>query len=384
MHSTFLEELDKFIKGGNLFRGSYNRIYISNKFLPVSFRREVVSRAKGVNSQVELDPSFILLYDDSNNHLCMLFTFSNGTTNILLKDTPDHIFIREKYTPFDLDDVILDASKRDVRSDLYYAAVDGLKATYSYSDTDARREAAIKIDEVLQGFTDKDFLEGAKISESLDRILPIIEEYALYISELYKVNVEHPDSEVEVLPSIIPLMANVVYKQIKSHRSHLDDQTRIGSVALRERINEVIDYNKRQQLLKSLNPIAEGSCLNQDDDEIDYYVFLYKVGENEYKFVFEPLSGKKCTKVVNFKYDKELTIDVIEELAMKYLSMSEEEIIESTYAARFNHTSEETYNMVIPYAITGDAEKYPCPYGTKARIDQLDYDESELEQKSIL
>ena len=85
-----------------------------------------------------------------------------------------------------------------------------------------------------------------------------------------------------------------------------------------------------------------------------------------------------------FKFDEELNASVIEKIARTYLSMSEDEVIECNYAIRLNHTSEETYNNVIPYAITMDSNKYACPYGTKSRIDSLLFDESELEKGKTL
>ena len=384
MKSTFLQDIGKFIKDGNLFRGSNDRVYISNHFLPSSFRRAILERALKFNNFASFDDSFVLLFDRNKNHLCMLFSFSGGKTNILVKDTDEHIFIDEKYTPVNLDDIIIDAAKKDVRSDLYEAAVDSLKTHYSYPDFDARREAAYKVDMILQDFNDEDYIAGSKINETLDNIKPIIEEYATYISEIYRTSVENNNSDVVVLPSIIPLIANIIYKQGKSHRSNMDTTARIEAVYNHQRINEVIDCDKRKKVLDGLGPIATGSALNITDDEIDYYIYLYRVGENEYKFIFEPLSGKKCTKMFCFKFDEELNASVIEKMARTYLSMSEDEVIECNYAIRLNHTSEETYNNVIPYAITMNSNKYACPYGTKSRIDSLLFDESELEKGKTL
>lgn len=374
MQSTFLKELYEFIKEGNYFRGPYQRVYISNKFLPIAIRRTITEKANRVNRNCELDDSFALVFDKSKEHLCMLFSF-NGKTNILVKDSNEHIYIDERYTPYTIDEILLDASKEDVRKDLFYAGVDSLIKNRSYSPDEARRVSAQEVDRILQSFSDKDFLESSKLEESMQRIIPLIERYIHYVSELYRTNVEEPNSEVIVLPSILSLNADIVYNQNKSHRGFSDDQTRIASVGnSKERVNEIIDVSKRQKLLESFLPIAKGSCLNASSDEIDYYVFLYKVSDTEYKFIFEPLSGKKCTKLINFVHDGELSLKEIGEYARKYLSMSEDEIIECNFAARFNHTTEDTYSTVIPYAITKDESKYKCPYGTKSRIDTLSYD----------
>ena len=381
MKSTFLKELYEFIKEGNYFRGPYQRIYISNKFLPASFRRAIVEKANRVNRNCELDDSFVLLFDKTKEHLCMLFSF-NGKTNILVKDTDDHIFIDERYTPYTIDEILLDASKEDVRKDLYYAGVDSLITNGSYSPDEARSISAQEVDRILQSFSDKDFLEGSKLEETMHRLIPLIEKYIYYVSELYRTNVEEANSDVIILPTTLPLNANIVYSQNKSHRGFNDDQARIASVGNgEERVNQIIDASKRQKVLESFSPIAQGSCLNARSDEIDYYVYLYKISDTEYKFIFEPLSGKKCTKLVNFVHDGELSFKEIEEYARKYLSMSEDEIIECNYAARFNHTTEETYNTVIPYAITMDEAKYKCPYGAKGRIDALQYDGAESLKK---
>ncbi len=378
MHSTFLKELYNFIKEGNYFRGSYKKIYISNKFLPLSFRRVIVKEARKFNWKCELDDSFILTMDKDNKHLCMIFSFLNGKSNILVKDTQDHIYLDERYTPLMMDDVLLEASKGDVRKDLYYAGVDALVNNKSYSEDEAKKISAQEVDRILQSFTDKDFIEGAKIEESLNRIIPLIENYIYYMSELYRTNVEEANSDVIVLPNTLPLNANIVYSQNKSHRDYSDAQSRIAYSSTNvERVNEVIESSKRQKILQSLSPIAEGTCLNSKSDEIDYYVYLYKISDTEYKFIFEPLSGKKCTKLINFIHDGDLSFKEIEDYAIKYLSMSEDEIIECDFAARFNHTTEETYNIVIPYAITMDETKYKCPYGTKNRIDGLSSDKIE-------
>ena len=118
MKSSFLEELGKFISDNHLFRGSYDRIFISNSFLPQSFRKEIYNIALRYSNSMDLDDSFILMFDKDKKHLCMLFTFFNGKTTILVKDTDDHVQMDGKYTPCMLDDVILDASKTISRREL--------------------------------------------------------------------------------------------------------------------------------------------------------------------------------------------------------------------------------------------------------------------------
>ena len=59
--------------------------------------------------------------------------------------------------------------------------------------------------------------------------------------------------------------------------------------------------------------------------------------------------------------------------------MSEQEVIQSGYGIRINHTKEEVYNGVIRFVITED-QKLNVSQRLKQKINDLEYDTSELEK----
>ena len=380
MNIKFFEDLERFIKNNNLFDGDLKHVFISVKFLPYGLKRVISSKVREtVYSNMEMDKEFELFLD-KEGELCLRITYNNGHTNIILKngDLP-HVDFR--YTMYPLEEVLKDAAYIELEKDLYDTAIEALEIQEKdKTQSERQKKAAIEVNKIIDSFPKDSIITESQIEDKLNRILPSIKEYILYC---YNYSKEYKDQIIsldgENTQGILYYDRGIDYIQRKS--SMIVDEESMGSFYLgpKERINGIIDYDKREDLLLSMHPIMVDYGTNEANNQIEYKCILYRVSDNEYKFLFEPFTGRKCTKVFFFKYNEEIKYGDFCRLAEKYLEMSEQEVIQSGYGIRINHTKEEVYNEVIRFVITED-QKLNVSQRLKQKINDLEYDTSELEK----
>ena len=353
MNLRFIDELSNYIKDNKLFDDELKHVYISNKFLPYGIKKAIINRVKETMSYMStLDNNFEIMLDN-NNELCLRFTLNSGRTNIILKNGINLPKLNFSYTIYPIEEVMRDASYIELRVELYDTAIESLSGLEKDKTENERiQKASTEVDRIMKDFTADDIIENAQIEDELERVLPSIKEYIVYCYNYTKDNYNQvEDIDGVVYPKSMAFDRGIDFVQRKSNIIVNEDSAGVFYLGPKERVNEIINYDSREELLFSMHPIMVDYGNNEAIDQVEYKCLLYKTGDNEYKFLFEPFSGKKATKIISFKYSDEMNYGNFCRLAELYLEMSEQEVTESIYGIRIYHTKEEVYNNVIKYAI---------------------------------
>lgn len=377
MNIKFLDDLNNFIKDNNLFSNKLSHVYISNKFLPSGLKKAVSARVrKEVSLGSELDNNFELFYDN-RNELCIKLTYNEGKTNIILKNGKNKPQLNETYTMYDLESIIYEASVIELKEELYETMIESLEIYEpELNENERKQKSIIKVDEIMKEFSKQDIIDGALIEDKLNRILPSIKDYIRYCYN-YVNGIKVDDENF----NISAFDRGIDYVQRKGQKIINEDSDGVLYLGPKERVNEVINYELREMFLYKLKPIMVDFGNDEEKKQAEYKCLLYKIDDTKYKFLFEPFSGKKATKVFLTEYDGEMNYAMFCKMVEHYLEMSEHEVIESEYGIRFNHTKEDVYENVIGYAIRGiESDIRPL---LKLKIDNLEYDLSFIKGKSL-
>lgn len=383
MNLRFIDELSKYIKDNKLFDDELKNIYISNSFIPIGIKQALAKINREKNGYYSTLDKALEIFFDNNNELCLRFTCDNGKSNIILKNGNSLPAVDYVYTIYPIEDILYNASYIELQKELFDTAVESLSVLEKdKSETEIRQRAAIEVDRIMKDFTHDEVIENAQVEDELDRIIPSIKKYILYCYNYTKDNYNQvEDIDGVVYPKSMAFDRGIDFVQRKSNIIVNEDSAGVFYLGPKERVNEIINYDSREELLFSMHPIMVDYGNNEAIDQVEYKCLLYKTGDNEYKFLFEPFSGKKATKIISFKYSDEMNYGNFCRLAELYLEMSEQEVTESSYGIRIYHTKEEVYNNVIKYAIL--KEETQISQRIKDKIDNLSYDEPVLGEKTI-
>jgi hypothetical protein len=140
-----------------------------------------------------------------------------------------------------------------------------------------------------------------------------------------------------------------------------------------ERKNEIIDFQKRREMLEENKPKGKVEVVENLEDgtqEMSYISFVYKnllndinCNQNGYLFVCEPVSGDRNTRVFYLdegsfeKFEKDKKQDRLSAVTKKYLEMSNEEFKEEERCLTLTHTSLDTYKERLDFFINGQKGK---------------------------
>ncbi len=140
-----------------------------------------------------------------------------------------------------------------------------------------------------------------------------------------------------------------------------------------ERKNEIIDFQRRKEMLEGNNPKDKVEVMENLEDGIQeksYTGFVYKnllnnidCKQNGYLFVCEPVDGDRNTRVFYLdkdsfsKFEKYEKQDKLSEITKHYLEMSNEEFKKESRCLTLTHTSPETYQERLNFFINGDKGK---------------------------
>lgn len=129
-----------------------------------------------------------------------------------------------------------------------------------------------------------------------------------------------------------------------------------------ERVNEIIPFTARYHVLEKYPYIYSDYAYSDNYKEIEYMNYLYKLNETKYLLVMEPYNGIKFTRIAVINHEGEFTKEEFNNLVRHYLELSYIETIKDNSVVRPYHTTIETYEKVLDYAINGANPSKVNPY----------------------
>ena len=134
-----------------------------------------------------------------------------------------------------------------------------------------------------------------------------------------------------------------------------------GSPQNKERNNPIIPANDRIDVLNSYHYIYRDFAYNDNNKEIKYINYLYRLSDNQFLLVMEPYNGTKYTKmaIIESGYIEQ---EQFNDLVRHYLELSYYDFDLSGNTIKTSHTSLETYEEIMDYAISGTNSKVTNVY----------------------
>ena len=383
MYYPLLENLDNFIRENGI---ATKEVYISTKRLPHTLIEAAAKELSKNGRDYSIDDTCVLSYDNGG-HICLVLTFNNMKTNLLITDAIDNLRFPNpnfKFTKVRSSNIFRKAQRIEWIDRKVYASYHELYNKYVKAYEDYANEATTEKERITREtrllkkkrefrnllkdqieflFESNSITADYGSSTTFNQELKKFENTAIqYISYL---NNEYKESKKKNVSSVVYFTPE---ENIPSERrSGAPSSIYIGE---HERKNAVLAANYRDQIVESLNPIMTKVAIsdtqvgtindtklsNGDDLDSMYTCSILLIGQDEYKLVMEPFNGTRYTKVAYFTYHGVLDNDIIDDIIKKYISMNNKHILESNSIIRIGHTTDEAYTNSLLYAITKNKE----------------------------
>ena len=145
------------------------------------------------------------------------------------------------------------------------------------------------------------------------------------------------------------------------------------------RKNELLDFDIRCEVLEN-NKYAykiEAYDLNKDVDS-NYVVYCYNLPDKKTRFIAEPISGCKYTKIAYFD-NLDLTLEKAKDVSKDMLEYSQNDISNIGNITRHRHLELEQYKKLIQYVLNGSGD---ISFGMKKSIDNAsNYEDNKFVRK---
>lgn len=354
---SMLREIDKYIKENGI---PFNGVVFSYKYFDPYLDQAITNKIRNICGDHFNTGclKYTLKYDEDGN-LCLIATSDNGKSTLIIYDrkSTDRVSFPGKYYACSEKEIVEEAAmlkylEKDrllIRNRIYEMYPD-----ISLTDR-VKLEYKLMNDLVYSMF--KDFRSKGEhiLSKVHYRDLYVIDthniiDYLEYLNDRYQIELKEEKEKEEEHKR----MDGVCYSEPLCDmvpRKNTDSVT--YSVGSREKVNPIISFDDRYHTLEKYPYVYREYAYTTDRKEITYMNYLYNIGVNKYLLVMEPYNGTKYTKMAIFESEKEITRERFVELIKYYLQLSYADGLEEKTLIRSNHTTIDTYNKIIDYAIVG-------------------------------
>lgn len=359
---NLLIQLDEYIrKNGIPFRS----IYVNLNYFPEYFNQAINREIKKIASDdCILDKEYKITYDENGN-ICLIATASKrnkkATKTILLLSND----INKINVPFPCTRMYWNKMFKRACSDKYLEK-ERAEIEKKIEKLNLSKAEKIKLlGEIMSIHTDSIASEMKKRDSSFAKELNARKEFQITLSNITNyidyLNKEYVESTK---------LDTISYTPAEPEHIETEPKNYTGSSVAEERKNIILSVEDRQEVLKKIRSMYACLAQRSDTQSIGALCYLYNFGNGYYKMILEPYSGEGYTKVIAIHCEKEMDKELFKELTTKYLEYSNMETMQAENIARLGHTTIDTYNSAIGYALTGDSSLKISSY-TKHNLDSI-------------
>lgn len=288
----------------------------------------------------------ILSFDDGNFFL--QFTGADGWTKLRITDE-----ILDQYTP-KIPIITLEKFEKEIQKTLKDSLIRGLSDNANLSATQLQQ---------LTSFLNSQYLSVDNLSK--------IEQSGinLALNDAFKNLTKYYQFLIEEKPKHAEHICTIRQREDISHPNNTKLTKNQNTKTAPIRINPVIPFNIRAEILKNNNPstLIKVNSLTEDNTIINnaYFTYVFKnplgqinLQQNGYLFISEPLEGTTSTRLFFLTQDefdefpKKEGQDKYAEIVKHYLEMSPKEF-ERPGTVTISHTTPQSYSDKINFYIHG-------------------------------
>jgi len=358
---NLLKQVDEYIrKNGIPFRS----VYVNSNYFPEYFNEAVNREIKKISvSDHVIDKEYMITYDENDN-ICIIVTSKAGThkTRLLItnvKNTKvefsctkmywDKLFRRA------CSDKYLESQRKEIER-IVRSTMPNIPNNKVLEDVGRYMNVLAKTvsDELRK--RDTSFSKELGVKKDFDETFSKIANYIDYLNKEFIAS-----TKLDTI-TYTPAEPDRIGGEPRSYTT--------GTGTSEERKNFLLSVEERKEVLEKVSPMYVCLAQRTDTNDIGALCYLYNFGNGYYRMIIEPYSGEGYTKVIAMHCEKEINKDLFEELSTKYLEYSNMETMEANNIARLGHTTIDTYNSAVGYALTGDSSLKISSY-TKSNLDNL-------------
>lgn len=359
---NLLKQVDEYIRRNGI---PFRSLYVNSNYFPEYFNEAVNREIKKI-SVVDhiIDKEYMITYDENDN-ICLVITSKSGSHKTRLLVTN----VKNTKVEFPCTKIYWDKLFRRACSDKYLENQRNeieriVRSTMPNIPNNKILEDVGRYMSVLAKTVSEELRKrDTSFSKELGAKKDFDETYfkiANYIDYLNKEFIESTK-----LDTIIYTPADPDKIGGGEPRNYMT-----SSGSSEERKNFLLSVEERTEVLGKIPPMYVCSAQRSDTKNIGAFCYLYNFGNGYYRIILEPYSGEGYTRVISIHCEKEMTNELFKELSTKYLEYSNMETMEAKNIARLGHTTIDTYNAAVGYALTGDSSLKISPY-TKSNLDNL-------------
>jgi hypothetical protein len=367
---NLLEQVDEYIrKNGIPFRS----VYVNSKYFPEYFNETISREIRKISTNdCIIDKEYMITYDDNDN-ICLIASTVNNKhknaikTRLLLSNDIKNIKIS-----FPCTKMYWDKAFRRACSDKYLEnerkEIERILKTTMPNITDGKSlEIVGRYMDVLVKRTAKELKErDTSFSKELNAKKEFNDAFSKITNYIDYLNKEFIESTKLDTITYTPAEPDKIGGETRNYA--------LSGVGSEERKNFILSVEERKDVLEKIRPMYACLAQRSDTNEAGALCYLYSYGNGYYKMILEPYSGEGYTKVIAIHCEKEMSKELFNELSTKYLEYSNMETMEAQNIVRLGHTTIDTYNAAIGYALTGNSNLKISPY-TKSNLDNMQVSE---------
>lgn len=366
---NLLIQLDEYIRKNGI---PFKIVFINSNYFPEYFNQAINREIKRISSDDSvIDKEYAITYDENDN-LCLIATaaskrkrnaiktrllLSNDIKNIKV-DIPctrmywDKIFKRAcsgKYLEKEREEIekILETSMPNIPKNKL------IEISSRCMDVLAKRTAK-EMNE-----RDTSFIKELKAKQDFEDTLSKITNYINYLNKEFIESTK---------------LDTITYTPAEPDKIITEPRTYSNSQIAEERKNYILSVEERKEVLEKVQPMYVCLARRSDTNDISALCYMYNIGNGYYKIILEPYSGEGYTKVIAIHCEQEMSRELFDEVITKYLEYSNLETIQADNIVRLSHTTIDTYNSAIGYALTANLSLKISPY-TKSNLDNMQANE---------
>ena len=120
-----------------------------------------------------------------------------------------------------------------------------------------------------------------------------------------------------------------------------------------ERVNNIISVDDRRQVLEAYEPIHKSIGYSKNSNDIEYFNYLYDIGNEHYAIVMEPYNGNSATKVLIVNSEDGVDKVYFDSLVKEILSLSFSELCKRKDVIRLYHSTIDNFDNKLSVIIKG-------------------------------
>lgn len=135
-----------------------------------------------------------------------------------------------------------------------------------------------------------------------------------------------------------------------------------------ERINSVLPVDERKQVLESYGPILGTCAYSKNSHDIEYFNYLYSVGDNRYLAIMEPYSGMSLTKAVYFKSNDGVDEAQFNCIVKSVLELPYDKVTKDKGIIGLYHSTMDSFDNKLSVLVTGKTKSDVNTSGLTKRV----------------